>query len=396
MTARRRRAAPFAISLVCAAAGWLAAVPRAAAEPLVPTGDAQIVEVLPPGSGARDAERQLRRRLAERPGDAALAVSLARRDLKRARDAGDPRFAGLALAALRPWSDPVTAPDDVLLLRATLQQYLHDFDPAVDTLRTLLARPAGSNQAEAWLMLATVLRVQGRYGESDAACSAVARSGADLYAAACLAENAGLRGAAAPARASFERLGADPRAGPGTQAWLMTSVAELEQREGRPAAADAAFRAALRLAPDAYATVDYADFLIEQRRPAEALRLLGSEPRTDAVLLRLAIAGAAAHAATAPADAAEMRERIALANERPEARRFHGREQAMFALAIDHDAARAFDLARGNVVAQREAIDLLVYAQAAAATGDRRALDAVRRLRSTIGLHDRRLDALLR
>ena len=396
MTALQRRGLRVAALSIYAALGGLAAIPLASAEPLLPTHDDQIVEVLPPGSGSRDAERQLRRRLAAQPRDAALAVTLARRDLKRARDAGDPRFAGLALAALQPWPDPATAPDDVLLLRATLQQYLHDFDPAVATLRTLLARPMATHPADAWLMLATILRVQGRYAESDDACRAVARSGANLYAAACLAENAGLRGDAGSARASFERLRADPRAGPETQAWLLTSVAELEQREGRAAEADAAFRTALRLAPDAYATVDYADFLIAQRRPAEALRLLAAEPRTDAVLLRLAIAGAAAHAPTALADAAEMRERITLANERPEARRFHGREQAMFALAIDHDAARALELARGNVAAQREAIDLLVYAQAAVAARDRGAIDEVRRLRATLGLQDRRVDALLR
>ena len=55
-----------------------------------------------------------------------------------------------------------------------------------------------------------------------------------------------------------------------------------------------------------------------------------------------------------------MRERIALANERPEARVFHGREQAMFALAVEHDAERALALARGDVARQREPLDLLV------------------------------------
>ena len=65
-----------------------------------------------------------------------------------------------------------------------------------------------------------------------------------------------------------------------------------------------------------------------------------------------------------------MRERIALANQRPAASKFHGREQAMFALTIDRAPARALELARGNVEQQREAIDVLVLAEAARASGD--------------------------
>ena len=44
-----------------------------------------------------------------------LATAVARRYLEQARESGDPRFAGLALAALRPWPDANAAPDEVLL-----------------------------------------------------------------------------------------------------------------------------------------------------------------------------------------------------------------------------------------------------------------------------------------
>jgi len=42
----------------------------------------------------------------------------------------------------------------------------------------------------------------------------------------------------------------------------------------------------------------------------------------------------------------------------------------MFALTIDRAPARALELARGNVEQQREAIDVLVLAEAARASGD--------------------------
>ncbi len=364
--------------------------------PITPTRDDEVVDVLPAvnGAGNRAEARRLRRQLTEQPRDPVLALSVAKRYLDQAHALGDPRFAGLAISAIAAWRDDASAPDDILLMRATLQQYLHEFDAAAASLQRLLARP-GAARPQAGLTLATVRRVQGRYAESDVACRGVAAAGAALHAGACLAENAALRGELDKARAVFERLlGGSPKP-PATQAWLTTSLAELEQRAGRAAAAEAAFKTALRLDPDAYTAVAYADFLIEQKRPIEALAALKREPRSDAVLLRLAIAGTAARADSAAADVAEMRDRIALANERPDAKIFHGREQAMFALAIDRDATRALELARGNVAGQREPLDLLVFAQTARASGRPEAIAEAKRLARSQGLFDRRIEALL-
>lgn len=365
------------------------------ATPITPSRDDEVVEILPATSGSRSDDRRLRNALAARPDDPALALKVAQRYLDQAHESGDPRYAGLALAALRAWTDTAVMPDDLLLMRATLQQYLHEFDAAVADLRLLLARPGSERNSQAWLTLATVLRVQGRYADSDAACREVGQAGGALYATACLAENAALRGEVGAARRSFEALLADPRLPPGTRGWLTTSLAELEERDGRVAAADAAYRAVLRLGRDTYAAIAYADFLIAQRRPQEALKVLKDEARTDTVVLRLAIAGTLAKTAEGERDVAEMRERIALANERPEARIFHGREQAMFALVVERAPERALALARGDVARQREPLDLLVFAEAARASGQRDAIDEARRLKAAIGLHDRRIDALL-
>ena len=249
--------------------------------------------------------------------------------------------------------------------------------------------------AQAWLTLATVLRVQGHYVDSDAACRQVGQAGVRLHSLACLAENAALRGDVAGARRTFDTLLADANLPPDTRVWLLTSVAELESRDGQAPRAEMAFRAVLRLGPDSYAALDYADFLLAQGRPRDALQVLKTETRTDAVLLRLAIAGTRGGTADAAHDVAEMRDRIALANERPDAHIFHGREQAMFALAIDLAPARALALARGNVERQREPIDILVFAEAARASNEPAAIAEVRRLKATLQLHDRRIDALL-
>ena len=376
-----------ALALLCALG--------AQAAPIVPVNDSDVIEVLPAVSGSRADARRLRKQLAQQPKEPALALAVAKRYLDQAHELGDPRFAGMAMSAIEGWTDEATMPDGILLMRANLQQYMHEFDASARSLQRLLARPSAQPRPQAWLTLATVRRVQGRYADSDAACQQVEQAGAALHAQACKAENAALRGDADGARATFRQLLATPGQAAATQAWLTTSLAELEQRAGRASAADAAFRSALKLDADVYATLSYADFLIEQKRPREALVVLKDQARSDAVVLRLAIAGTQAKAASAAADSAEMRERINLANQRPDAKVFHGREQAMFALFVEGRPEQALELARGNVAQQREPLDLLLLAQAARASGQTAALQEAQRLTKEIGLRDARVQALL-
>jgi len=168
-------------------------------------------------------------------------------------------------------------------------------------------------------------------------------------------------------------------------------LAELEELAGRAGAADAAYRSALAASDDAYTRTAYADLLITLHREADALALLRDQPRTDAVLLRVAIAGTRAKSPGAARDAAEMRERIAQANLRLEARGVHAREQSMFALQVEAQPAHALDLARLNLRSQREPIDLRIFAQAARAAGQPAALQELDKLRQDIGLQDSRL-----
>lgn len=372
---------------VCA----LAMAVAASAEPLRPTHDDQIVERLPAGS-ARDGERGLRRQWAANRSDPVLAAALARRYLERAQQLGDPRFAGRALSVLAPWPDAATAPVEVLLLRATLEQHLHAFDAAIANLHALVQRQP--RHAQAWLTLATVQRVQGRYAASDAACQRVAASGAGLHAQACAAENSGLRGEFERARKVLDSLLAMRGLSPRTRNWLETTRAELEARAGRIDAADQAYRRALAAERDSYTLLSYADFLLRHDRPGDVLRQLRDEPRTDAVLLRLAIAGAHVGTAQAVRDAQELAERFAAAAQRP-GDLPHARERAMAALWIAHDARRALALARSNLEHQREPADLLLLAQAARAAGDAAALREARTARQQMGLRDARLDPLL-
>ncbi len=383
---------PFKAYWVVVCALLLGSLSRA--EVLQPQSDAEVVETLPGVVGNRAEERKLRQQWAANPRDPVLAATLARRYLDQAREQGEPRFAGRALAALQAWPDVDKAPDDVVLMLATVQQFLHDFDGAAANLQKLVARQPG--HAQAWLTLATIRRVQGRYADSDRACGAlVAISTAALYAQACEAENQGLRGEFAKARASIRQLLATPQLQAGTQVWLLTTLAETEARAGRSAEAEKTYRAALVLRPDDYTALSFADFLMEAGRHADALAVLKRLARTDAVVLRLAMAGTRLKTADAVRDAQEMRERVAQANLRPQAQTLHAREQAMFALVVENQPERALELARSNVMLQREPIDVLLLAQTARAAGQPQGVREAGRMSDEMGLKDARLDALL-
>ncbi|WP_418314915.1 hypothetical protein [Piscinibacter sakaiensis] len=385
----RLAVAQLALPLVTTAA-LLASPVRA--EPYQPRSDAEVVETLPGAGPARSEERRLRQQLAANPDNAALAVGLARRYLETAREQGEPRLAGRALALLQRWQPLDNAPADVVLMSATIRQHLHQFDAAASMLDKLLQREP--RHAQASLTLATIRRVQGRYDASDRACKALLGGTADFYAHACLAENLGLRGRIDDAGRIFGQLLAMPGMPAAARGWLLTSVAELETRAGRTQRAEAAWRAAIDAGADDYARLSYADFLIDGGRHREAAALLHEQPRSDAVLLRLAIAASSMSNLRSP-EVAEWRARMQQAALRPQSGASHAREQAMFALLIDGDAARALQLARSNVKLQREPIDLLLLARAARAAGDAAAVDEARRIRTEMELHDARLDALL-
>ncbi len=350
--------------------GWLAAT----AQPILPSSDSQVIERLPPAA---------RISLSSDPASAtrdALAL------LDEARRQGDPRLAGRALARLARWQTDPQADPALIIALASAEQYIHQFDKAIARLSDLLKRDPA--QPQAWLMLATLRRAQGRYGDSDAACAQVARTTPAPYGPACLAENQALRGEFDAARSRLQALRSAFRS-PALRGWLSTTLAELEQRAANPGAAEAAWRDALDSDPDGYTLIGWADFLLEQGRPLEAYAALSAEPRNDNVLLRLAIAARRAQRPDAAALQRELRERFALADQRPESSG-HERERALAALDLDDRPRAALALARQNVSWQREPIDLLILARCAKAAGDAAAQAQARALAAQVGMVDLR------
>jgi Tfp pilus assembly protein PilF len=350
---------------------WLPAAGFAA--PHVPASDDVVLERL--SSRAADPKssqlRELRRQLALQPGDAELAVRLARRYFDEVAAEGDPRYIGYAEAALAPWWKLPEPPAEVRVMRAVLRQFNHGFDAArADLAAVALKEPSNG---EAWAWLAAIAMVQARYADARTACERVAALGSPLIGVACIASVDSVTGQAASAARNLDAAlepGGPLAAGaaPAELMWALTRLAEIEERRGNFAAAEAAYRRALALGlVDGYLQAAYADFLLDRGRPAEVLALLKDRQRSDLLLLRLVLAAQATKAPEFAAWSAELAARFDAARQRGDTA--HQKEESRFALAVRGDKARALALAGENFAVQREPADARVLLEAAVATG---------------------------
>ena len=339
------------------------------AAPHVPADAAVVLEQLPlaPSSAAAREVAALSAELKRAPGDLPTALKLARRWLEEGRIQSDPRMTSWAMAALAPWWSLPSPPPEVLVLRAVIHQRVHDFDAALTDLTAALAlRP---KDAQAWLTLASLRQVRGDYAGARAACGRVSNLADDLVAVTCLAGVASLTGSARPSAALLRRLvDANPNAPPAELGWAAVTLAEADARAGEPRA-EPDFRAALaRDARDPYTLAAYADWLSVAGRDADAARLLEGSERADNLLLRLAIAESHLGAPKLGEHVAMLKARFDASRRRGES--VHRREEAMFALHLEHDAPRALALARANWDVQKEPADAKILLEAALAAHD--------------------------
>lgn len=357
----------------------------------VPASDDEVVERLQRHSLA--SKRDLSERLArpaDRPVGVAAAVAMAHRHYERARRDGEPRELGLAEAALGDWWEQADAPVPVLLLRAAIRQYQHDFAGALEDLRQAIVAEPGN--AQAWLSQAAILQTTGHLKEAAESCRRLVAISDHIAGHVCLADLASLRGD----QTAFDRLEnllTAHRAGPSERAWILTVQAEMAERLGRESDAQRLFPLAVAFDSGSYARVAYADYLLLHGRATEVAAVLGESPATDAVLLRRAIALARTADPSAKLIIDELRQRFESSVARDDS--LHLREMARFALEIDGAADAALALAKRNWTLQKEPADALLLAAAAKAAGVAEGAEAVRAFVREPGLFDVRLDGLL-
>jgi len=336
------------------------------AAPYVPSSGQQVIETLPRrGDPVQQELRRLRSQLAARPNDLALAATLAQRYIALSRSETDPRYLGYAQAVLGPWWWLASPPPQVRLLRATLLQSTHQFNPALDDLKAVLA--ADPNNPQAWLTRATVQTVQGDYAGATASCARLSNLSTELVTITCIANIGTVTGRALKSEQLLDlTLERSPNAPADLQIWALTLLAEMAQRRDDAAVAEARYKRALTMAPrDSYLLGAYADFLLERKRPREVLAMLNDQTRIDALLLRraLALQQQGDQRQALAADVKELAARFDAAMQRGDT--VHQREQARFELQLRHDPATALTLARKNWDVQKEPADIRIYLEAA-------------------------------
>jgi Tfp pilus assembly protein PilF len=342
----------------------------ASAAPYIPASGSEVLERLP--RRADDLQR-LRAQLAASPNDVALASAIARRHIATARRETDPRYLGYAQAALAPWWNMASPPTEVRLLRATLLQSTHHFPEALRDLDAIVA--AEPDNPQAWLTRATVQTVRGDYDNATKSCARLSSLTTQLVSISCIASIGAMTGRAAASASLLElTLSRDADADAGLQAWVLTLLAEIAERRGDVAGAEIRYRRALALTPrDSYLTGAYADFLLDQKRPAEVVALVKDQTRIDGLLLRYALAlrQMPAQAKALRAADAELAARFAAAMQRGDS--VHQREQARYELHVRGDGKAALALAQKNWAVQKEPADMRVLLEAALKAGDKAA-----------------------
>jgi tetratricopeptide (TPR) repeat protein len=335
--------------------------------PRRPDRDDVVLEKLSP---AVVALRQLRGERETRT-SVTLADTLAntRHFIELGQTYSDPRAYGYAQAALGPWWSADPAPAQVLVMRARILQFRHEFDAALMQLEVALK--SDQFDPDAWLLFASIEQVQGNVRAARAACLKLIPMSDPVVGATCAASTAALGGRAAQGEQLLTQTLTQPTGtSPSERAWAWTTLAELRARLGNAVASEQAFKQALTLVPDdVYARAAYADLLLDQQRPRDVRTLLGSDTtQADATLLRAAIAAQRNGDADSGVLVQSLAERFTEARARGD--QTHLREQARFALELEHDPARALALAQRNFSIQREPADARILLESAIAASD--------------------------
>lgn len=357
-------------------------------QPYTPDDDATVLEHvgLPRAPGVLQL-REVREQWLAEPRNYAVALAYARVALEVGRQEDEPRYFGYAESALQPWLQQAQPPPEARLLRASLRQVRKDYSGALQDLDALVAG-GGPESAQAQLARSGLHLTQGDPAAALGDCAALGQRVDPLLRRICTAAAQGLSGSAGAALTALHAArGAAQSAALPVQVWLLGSAAGIADRLGQTGTAlDDYAQAQQRLAAagtrDPGLLAAYADCLLEHQRDAEVLALLASSPRIDSLLLRTAIAerrlgdgGDTRLAASAEAHSANLAERFSEARQRGDS--LHLREEALYQLALKHDAALALQLAQQDWRQQREPIDARIYLRAAIAANDAKAAQPV-------------------
>lgn len=358
--------------------------------PRTPVDDATVIEKLPFRAGDRSAREleALRASARKAPGDATAAAALAIAYFEMAQARGDPRYVGYADAVVRPFDQAMSA--DLLVIRGMLNQYRHDFDEALVDFAAALAQDPDRASAHAWR--GAIYLVEAKYDNARQECTALQQLQRPVLHGGCIGLVQAYTGQLRSAYATLQQALALARYDD-QRLWLLTRLGEVSAWLGQSARAERHYRDALALGQDnAYLLAAWADFLLDNKRPAEVIKLLAAWEASDPLLLRLAEAETLLQISAAKAHVQALEDRFAAAKLRGDTT--HRAEEARFQLRLRKNAALAVQLAAANYKVQKEPRDLRVLLEAALAASDASAAKPAHDWLQSTGFEDVRMRTL--
>lgn len=360
------------------------------AAPRTPGDDATVIEKLPFRAGdsrARELEA-LRASARKAPGDAAAAVALAQAYFAMAQARSDPRYVGYADAVVSPFHNNMST--DLLEIRGMLYQYRHDFDKALVDFAAALAQDPERAGAHAWR--GAIYLVEAQYDNARKECAALMKLQRPVLHGGCTGMVQAYTGQLNSAYATLQQALALARYDD-QRLWLRTRLGEVSAWLGQNARAERHYREALALGlDDGYLLAAWSDFLLDNKRPSEVLKLLSTWEASDPLLLRLAEAETLLQAPAAKAHVQALDDRFAAAKLRGDTT--HRAEEARFQLRLRKNPALAVQLAAANYQVQKEPRDLRVLLEAALAAHDTVAAKPGRDWLQSTGFEDARIRTL--
>jgi tetratricopeptide (TPR) repeat protein len=382
--------------------------------------DAGYVVLRVPATTSSEPIAILEQKHARAPQDEALASELAQLYVSRARADREPRYFARAEALVRPWvaargagaSSGVNASSashpsaggeassppgasaathaSTLRVQADILQNRHDFAGALTLLDRAIA--LDPRDASARLMRASVKMVGGHAAEARADCANVLASGEPTTGTICLAQVLGATGSLTRAEALLKTVISRNERAPSVRAWALWLLADFSDRAGDAPAAEAWLREALEAAPQNEGIRSaLSDLLLARGVYREALNLVDLPAPSIGLLARRAQAQQALRDPALEQTRSLIEDLVTLASRRGDPP--HLREEALVALEVDHDPARALELAKANFDTQRETIDIRLLIKAATMRGDTATLSSVHQWIHETGYEDRQLPA---
>ncbi len=378
----------------------------AAGSPYRPTSDGDVLEQLPPSHDPRMIRlRELQQDLNAHPDDFARAAAYARAAIELGRQEQDPRDFGYAQSALAPWWDLPQPPSGARLLRATLEQWHHDFPAAMRDLDAIINADT-DDSIQAHLTRASLHEVQGDPVDALRDCLALIGHTDTLTEETCITGANSLRGQAASSLRVLDTALQESHESvpPAVHLWAMTQSAEIRERLGDDDSAGRRYEQALTEMDrsgrkDPYLLAAWADFELDRRQPQAVVDRLRGLERIDNLLLRIALAeqqlagnGTASRSNSLGEHRQALADRFAETLQRGDT--VHQREEAIFELNLEHDPARALDLACRNWQVQREPADARILLESALAARQPRAAQPVLDWMTATRIEDVRLKRL--